>query len=32
MSQNRGMYNVDQAVMKSYFQPKLKLHYQLISA
>ena len=25
-------YNVDQLVMKSYFQPILKLQYQLISA
>ena len=27
-----AMYNVDQPVAKSYFQPKLKLQYQSISA
>ena len=27
-----AMYNVDQPVVKSYFKPKLKLQYQLISA
>ena len=32
MSQNRGYVQVDQSVAKSYFQPKLKLQYQSISA
>ena len=29
---NEATYNVDQPVGKSYFQPKLKLQYQSISA
>ena len=32
MSQNRGFVQLDQPVVKSYFQRKLKLKYQSISA